>query len=84
METPDHEWSFWRPVVRGDTFSPVLGPKQKADYVTLSTVHGGQHFFFFNVTFEQIVQAAFVCEIISDTGLHCPPNRKSGTDYNAK
>ena len=32
METPDHCWPFWRPVVGGDTSSPlapVLDPEQK-------------------------------------------------------
>ena len=37
-ERPDHCWPFWRPVVGGDTLSPLapaLGPEQKTGDVTL-------------------------------------------------
>ena len=36
MGRPDHCWAFWRPVVGGDTFSPiapVLGPEQKKNWL---------------------------------------------------
>ena len=45
-QTPDHDWPFWRPVVGGDTFSPlasVLHPEKKVAMSPSSNVHGGQY-----------------------------------------
>ena len=47
-ETPAHCWLLWRPVVGGDTFSPlapVLGPEQNTWLSPSCTVRGGQYSF---------------------------------------